>query len=93
MMVYLKLAIQNHPSLISREQIKFELPKWGNGYTHEIEEVHKCLKAGKLESELWSLNDSKNLISFSTNKKFKKKSFSGKFGKLNPEIPFGILVS
>ncbi|NKI32117.1 Gfo/Idh/MocA family oxidoreductase [Muricauda sp. DJ-13] len=52
-----------YTSEIDGEQIKIELPKWGNGYTHEIEEVHKCLKVGKLESELWSLNDSKNLIS------------------------------
>lgn len=41
---------------------KIKLPKHGNGYTHEIEEVHNCLLAGKKESELWSLADSKNLI-------------------------------
>jgi predicted dehydrogenase len=42
---------------------KIDLPKQGNGYTYEIEEVHKCLKQGTLVSELWSHNDSKNLIS------------------------------
>ena len=36
---------------INGELTKIDLPKWGNGYTHEIEEVHKCLKEGKSESE------------------------------------------
>lgn len=38
------------------------LPTLGKGYTHEVEEVHRCLKAGKLESSLWSLQDSLELI-------------------------------
>lgn len=39
-----------------------ELPKMGKGYAHEIEEVHKCLKARKLESDLWSHQNSLDLI-------------------------------
>ncbi|KAA2217347.1 Gfo/Idh/MocA family protein [Maribacter flavus] len=39
-----------------------ELPKIGKGYAHEIEEVHKCLQAGKLESDLWSHQNSLDLI-------------------------------
>ena len=39
-----------------------ELPKIGKGYTHEIEEVHKCLQSGKLESDLWSHQNSLDLI-------------------------------
>lgn len=39
-----------------------ELPKIGKGYGHEIEEVHECLKAGKLESDLWSHKNSLDLI-------------------------------
>ncbi|RRQ48782.1 gfo/Idh/MocA family oxidoreductase [Maribacter algicola] len=39
-----------------------ELPKIGKGYGHEIEEVHHCLKSGKLESDLWSHQNSLDLI-------------------------------
>lgn len=39
-----------------------ELPKIGKGYAHEIEEVHKCLQAGTLESDLWSHQNSLDLI-------------------------------
>jgi predicted dehydrogenase len=40
-----------------------ELPIQGRGYYYEILEVNECLKAKKLESELWSHEDSLNLIS------------------------------
>lgn len=40
----------------------FELPTNGKGYTYEIEEVHLCLKAGKLQSDLWSHQNSLDLI-------------------------------
>lgn len=52
-----------YSQLIEGTHQKIDLPKKGNGYTHEIEEVHKCLIQGKLESDLWSHSDSKNLIS------------------------------
>ena len=38
-----------------------ELPTDGYGYTHEIEEVHSCLQHGKMESGLWSLQNSLDL--------------------------------
>lgn len=38
-----------------------DLPKIGNGYTYEIEEVHACLLNDKLESELWSHQNSLDL--------------------------------
>ena len=34
------------------------LPTLGKGYTHEIREVHDCLRAGLAESRRWSLADS-----------------------------------
>ena len=34
------------------------LPTQGKGYTHEIEEVHGCMRRGKLESSDWSHADS-----------------------------------
>lgn len=40
---------------------QIELPTKGKGYTHEIEEVHRCLQQGAVQSELWSLEDSRNL--------------------------------
>ncbi|WP_323755315.1 Gfo/Idh/MocA family oxidoreductase [Roseivirga sp.] len=37
---------------------KVELPFKSTGYVHEIEEVAKCIKEGKTESSLFTLNDS-----------------------------------
>lgn len=40
------------------ETQEFELPRQGNGFVYEIEEVHQCLKAKKLQSDLWSHQNS-----------------------------------
>lgn len=40
----------------------FDLPTVGKGYSHEIEEVQACLRAGKKQSELWSLQNSLDLV-------------------------------
>ncbi|HEA21762.1 hypothetical protein LCGC14_2417790 [marine sediment metagenome] len=40
----------------------FDLPTKGKGYTHEIDEVHDCLRKGKLQSEKWSLQNSLDLV-------------------------------
>lgn len=40
-----------------------DLPTMGRGYTHEIIEVNACLRANKLESNLWSHQNSIELIS------------------------------
>ncbi|MRH99746.1 gfo/Idh/MocA family oxidoreductase [Kriegella sp. EG-1] len=42
--------------------IETALPTIGNGYTYEIEEVHQCLNSGKIESELWSHQNSIDLM-------------------------------
>jgi predicted dehydrogenase len=39
-----------------------DLPTVGKGYSHEIVEVHNCLKDGKLQSERWSHQNSMDLI-------------------------------
>ncbi len=44
------------------KSISNELPKTGLGYPHEIEEVHQCLKNNKLQSSLWSHQNSLDLI-------------------------------
>lgn len=41
----------------------FKLPTTGKGYAHEIMEVHDCLNSNQKESRLWSLDDSRNLMS------------------------------
>lgn len=40
----------------------FSLPLQGMGFVHEIVECHNCLKKGLVQSQLWSHNDSLNLI-------------------------------
>ncbi len=40
---------------------RIDLPTKGKGYSYEIEEVNRCLKAGLLESEQWSLQNSLDL--------------------------------
>ena len=40
---------------------KFERPTLGKGYTYEIEECHACLNANRLESTLWSHQNSLDL--------------------------------
>ncbi len=42
--------------------IEIDLPKSGLGYVHEIEEVHQCIKNNKLQSSLWSHQNSLDLI-------------------------------
>ncbi|MCM4153059.1 gfo/Idh/MocA family oxidoreductase [Arenibacter sp. N53] len=42
------------------EEIK--LPTTGKGYYYEINEVHACISKGKLESDLWSHQNSLDLI-------------------------------
>nr|WP_299067674.1 Gfo/Idh/MocA family oxidoreductase [uncultured Allomuricauda sp.] len=52
----------NSCSLEKDGEIKlFELPIKGNGFVYEIEEVHKCLRAKKLQSDLWSHQNSLDL--------------------------------
>jgi len=41
---------------------RFDVAKIGKGYTHEIEEVHTCLINSKLQSDLWSHQNSMDLI-------------------------------
>ncbi len=47
----------------NKELKRFELPTLGKGYSHEIEEVHSCLKAEKKQSNLWSFQNSLDLVS------------------------------
>ncbi|TLP77604.1 Gfo/Idh/MocA family protein [Maribacter sp. ACAM166] len=44
------------------DSVANEVGKLGKGYTHEIQEVHECLNSGKKESNLWSHQNSLDLI-------------------------------
>jgi hypothetical protein len=44
------------------QEEKLEFTKLGKGYTYEIEEVNQCLRDHKLESALWSHQNSMELI-------------------------------
>jgi len=44
------------------ESQNHELPTTGFGYSHEIIEVHECLKSGKTQSDFWSYQNSLDLI-------------------------------
>lgn len=44
----------------NKETIK--IPRLGIGYSHEIEECHRCVTENKIESELWSHQNSLDLI-------------------------------
>ncbi len=64
-------TIYIHPRWHESQELSLELedevqslplPKTGKGYTHEINEVHNCLRNDMLESELWSHQNSLDLI-------------------------------
>lgn len=44
------------------EEKKYTLPKLGKGYTYEIEECKKCISQNKIESDLWSHQNSLDLM-------------------------------
>ncbi|MFV5693720.1 Gfo/Idh/MocA family protein [Flavobacterium sp. LT1R49] len=44
------------------EKVKYKLPTKGKGFTYEIEECHRCIRENKIESSLWSHQNSLDLI-------------------------------
>lgn len=44
------------------ERKEYKMPTTGRGYYHEIEEVQRCIRQGELESDLWSHQNSLDLI-------------------------------
>ena len=50
-------------TLIKNDQRKeFDLPTIGKGFSHEILECHQCIKESNIESEIWSHQNSLDLI-------------------------------
>ncbi|MET2983901.1 Gfo/Idh/MocA family protein [Aureibaculum conchae] len=54
---------QGYALVKNEEEEVFELPTKGIGFTHEIEECHKCIRNNQIESNLWSHQHSLDLIS------------------------------
>ncbi|MCK4375938.1 MAG: Gfo/Idh/MocA family oxidoreductase [Candidatus Brocadiae bacterium] len=48
--------------VIDRDEEVIELPYEGNGYECEAAEVHRCLRAGKLESDIMPLEESLSIV-------------------------------
>jgi predicted dehydrogenase len=44
------------------QKSKFKRPTLGKGYVYEIEECHTCIRENRIESELWSHQNSLDLI-------------------------------
>ena len=53
---------QSYTLIKDDEEVVNNLPTKGKGYTHEIEECHKCIKENRIESPLWSHQNSLELI-------------------------------
>jgi predicted dehydrogenase len=53
---------QSYTLRIGNDQNEIMLPTKGIGFTYEIEECHKCIYENRLESELWSHQNSLDLI-------------------------------
>ncbi len=47
---------------IDNQEEEFLLPTKGKGFTYEIEECHQCIKENRIESTLWSHQNSLDLI-------------------------------
>ena len=53
---------QSYTLTVDEQDEEILLPTKGKGFTYEIEECHHCIKENKIESELWSHQNSLELI-------------------------------
>lgn len=54
---------QSYSLIKNNHKVDYHFPTKGKGFTYEIEECHKCIRENQVESDLWSHQDSLNLIS------------------------------
>jgi hypothetical protein len=52
------LTLERH----GEKAMTVHLPYRGNGYVHEVEEVHACLRSGRTESQVMPLDESLRLM-------------------------------
>ncbi|WP_291103717.1 MULTISPECIES: Gfo/Idh/MocA family protein [unclassified Flavobacterium] len=53
---------QSYALIKDNHKINYSWPTLGKGYTYEIMECHKCIKENRIESSLWSHQNSLDLI-------------------------------
>jgi predicted dehydrogenase len=53
---------QSYTLTVNNQEHEILLPTKGKGFTYEIEECHYCIKEHKIESTLWSHQNSLDLI-------------------------------
>lgn len=53
---------QSYSLTVNDRKEEFLLPTKGKGFTYEIEECHRCIKENRIESTLWSHQNSLDLI-------------------------------
>jgi predicted dehydrogenase len=53
---------QSYTLTLNNKEEEFSLPTKGKGFTYEIEECHHCIKENRIESKLWSHQNSLDLI-------------------------------
>lgn len=54
---------QSYTIIKNNHEVDYHFPTIGKGFSYEIEECHQCIAEHKIESTLWSHEDSLNLIS------------------------------
>lgn len=53
---------QGYSLIQNNEQVDYQFPTNGKGFTYEIEECHRCINNNQLESKLWSHQNCLDLI-------------------------------
>mgnify|MGYP000267874230 CR=1 FL=1 len=53
---------QSYTVVKNGHTIDYHWPTRGKGFTYEIEECHKCIKNGQIESRIWSHKNSLELM-------------------------------
>lgn len=53
---------ESYTMIKDEKETNYDLPTNGMGYTYEIEECHQCLRNNAMESQLWSHQNSLELI-------------------------------
>ncbi|MEE9374313.1 MAG: Gfo/Idh/MocA family oxidoreductase [Saprospiraceae bacterium] len=54
---------EGHTIQIEEKKVHYKVPKIGHGYCHEIIDCANCIRSGKIQSALWSHQNSIDLIS------------------------------
>lgn len=53
---------QSYTLNVANQEVEILLPTKGKGFTYEIEECHQCIRENRIESNLWSHQNSLELI-------------------------------